>query len=62
MNNVINALMGLIAGYTVGIILAVVVAFVFGPDAAARFVAIGCGLLGAVLGPSLFGPLRDEPR
>lgn len=49
MNIAINVLIGLIVGYLIGIMLAAIVAFVFDVEGAARIVAIGCGLLGAVL-------------
>lgn len=51
MNTIVKVLIGLVAGYLVGIGLGAITAFVFGFEDAARFVAIGCGLLGAVLGP-----------
>lgn len=60
MNTMINALMGLILGYLIGILLAAFVAFVLGFEDAARFIAIASGLVGALLGPSVFGRLRDE--
>jgi hypothetical protein len=44
---------GLIAGYIIGIALGAFVAFVLDFESAARFVAIGCGLAGAALGPAL---------
>ena len=60
MNTMINVLMGLIVSYLIGIILAAFVAFVLGFEDAARFIAIGSGLVGAVLGPSVFGRLRED--
>jgi hypothetical protein len=60
MNLVITALMGLVLGYLVGIALAAIAAFVFGFEDAARFIAIGCGVLGAATGPRLFGRLLQD--
>lgn len=51
MNTLMYVLMGLIVGYVVGIVIAAVFAFVFDMESAARFIAIGSGLLGAVAGP-----------
>lgn len=51
MNVIVRILIGLVAGYLVGIGLAAFTAFVLDYEDAARFIAIGCGLLGAVLGP-----------
>jgi hypothetical protein len=51
MNTFIAALIGLILGYLVGIAFGALAAFVFGFEDAARFIAIGCALAGAVLGP-----------
>lgn len=62
MNTVIYALMGLIVGYVVGIALAAFVAFVLDLDGIARFVAIGCGLFGAVLGPMVANRLGESSR
>src|SRR5690606_1764708 len=60
MNTMINVLIGLIVGYLIGIILAAFVAFVLGFEDAARFIAIGSGLFGAVLSPFVFGLLRVD--
>ncbi len=57
MNIVLRVLIGLIAGYLVGIVLAATAAYVFDLEEAARFIAIGCGLLGAALGPRVFSRL-----
>jgi hypothetical protein len=54
------ALMGLVVGYLVGIGLAAIVAFGVGLDDAAKFVAIGCGLLGAVLGAPVARALQRD--
>jgi uncharacterized membrane protein len=62
MNAIINVLMGLVVGYIVGILLAVFVAFILGYEDAARFVAIGCGLLGAVMGPLVVNRLQSLER
>ena len=48
MNTILKVLIGLVVGYIVGIGLAVL-----DLDEIARFIAIGCGILGAVLGPVL---------
>lgn len=53
MGIVVKVLIGLVAGYIVGIILGAVTAFVLDVESVARFVAIGCGLLGAILGPTI---------
>ncbi len=53
MQTLVKVLIGLVAGYLVGIVLAAFAAFVLDLDEIARFIAIGCGILGAVLGPVL---------
>lgn len=53
MNTLVKVLIGLVAGYVVGILLAAFAAFVLDLDEIARFIAIGCGILGAALGPVL---------
>lgn len=60
MNMILNVLMGLVLGYVIGIGLAAAATFVLGLDELARFIAIGCGLLGAVMGPSIFGRYQDR--
>jgi hypothetical protein len=61
MNVMLSTLMGLVIGYLVGIGLAAIAVFVFGFEDAARFIAIGCGLLGAVLGaPVARAMLRER--
>ena len=62
MNTVMSVLMGLIVGYVIGIVIAAFVAFVLDLDGFARFIAIGCGLLGALGGPRVFGRLLQQPR
>ena len=62
MNTIMSVLMGLIVGYVIGIGVAALFAFVLDLDDIARFIAIGCGLLGAVAGPRVFGRLLDQPR
>jgi putative effector of murein hydrolase len=62
MNVIVNVLIGLVVGYIVGILFASIVAFVFGFEDAARFVAIGCGLVGAAMGPSFVGRLQGQER
>jgi hypothetical protein len=51
MTLLLKILIGLIAGYIVGIILGAFGAFVLDFESAARFVATGSALIGAVLGP-----------
>lgn len=53
-----SVLIGLFVGYLIGIALASVAAFVLDLDELARFIAIGCGLAGAVLGPVVSERLR----
>ena len=53
MNTIVKVVIGLVAGYLIGIGLGAFTAFVLDFEDAARFVAIGCGILGAVLGPVL---------
>ena len=53
MQTLVKVLIGLVAGYIIGIALAAFAAFVLDLDEIARFIAIGCGILGAVLGPVL---------
>lgn len=53
MQTLVKVLIGLVAGYVIGILLAAFAAFVLDLDEIARFIAIGCGILGAVLGPVL---------
>ena len=53
MNTIVKVLIGLVVGYVVGIGLAAVAAFALDLDEIARFIAIGCGIAGAVLGPVL---------
>lgn len=53
MNTLVKVLIGLVVGYLVGVALGAFTAFVLGFEDAARFVAIGCGILGAILGPAL---------
>ena len=53
MNTLMYALMGLIVGYVIGVGLAALFVFAFDMDGVARFIAIGCGLLGAVIGPTV---------
>src|SRR5699024_12342334 len=48
--NVMKIVLAVLIGYIAGIILASIAAFVFEFEDAARFIAIGCGVLGAVLG------------
>ena len=62
MNTVMHMLMGLIVGYMIGIALAAMVAFVLDLDSVARFVAIGCGLVGAALGPAVANRLERSSR
>jgi hypothetical protein len=62
MNVIVNVLIGLAVGYIVGILFASIVAFVFGFEDAARFVAIGCGLVGAATGPSVVGRMQSQER
>lgn len=57
MDTVLKMLIGLVVGYIVGIILGAVNAFVLDVESAARFVAIGCGLLGAILCPTILDRL-----
>jgi len=58
----INVLIGLIVGYLVGIVLAAIAAFVFGFDEAARFIAIGSGLLGAIVATPVANRLQGRSR
>ena len=61
MTIILKILIGLVAGYTIGVMLAAIVAFALDLEEVARFIAIGCGLLGAALGPVAFrraGPVR----
>lgn len=51
MTMLVNVLIGLVAGYLIGIALGAFAAFVLDLEDAARFIAIGCGIAGAVLGP-----------
>lgn len=60
MNTLVKVLIGLVAGYVIGIALGAFTAFVLGVEDAARFVAIGCGLLGAILGPTLLDRLDSR--
>lgn len=60
MTTLMYALMGLIVGYVVGIVIAAVFAFVLNLDDAARFIAIGCGLLGALAGPAVAKRLGES--
>jgi predicted membrane protein len=53
MSVLVKILIGLVAGYVIGIALAAIAAFVFDLDEIARFIAIGCGIAGAILGPTL---------
>lgn len=62
MNIILRVFVGLIAGYLIGIVLAATAAFVFGLEDAARFIAIGCGLIGALAGPIVFSRLRVGQR
>lgn len=62
MNIILNTLMGLIAGYLIGIVLAAIVAFGIGWEDQARFIAIGCGVLGAILGTPVAGALSRRNR
>lgn len=62
MNVIVKILIGLVAGYTIGVGLGAITAFVLGFEDAARFVAIGCGLLGAIFGPAIIGRLEAGPR
>lgn len=57
MNSIVRVLLGLVAGYLIGIGLGAFTAFVLGYEDAARFVAIGCGLIGAFVGPRVFSRL-----
>lgn len=59
MRTLTSVLIGLFVGYLVGIMLASVAAFVFDLEDIARFIAIGCGLLGALLGPVVSNQLRQ---
>lgn len=59
MRTLTSVLIGLVVGYLVGIMLASVAAFVFDLEDIARFIAIGCGLLGALLGPVVSNQLRQ---
>jgi len=62
MNTALKVLIGLVAGYVIGIALGAFTAFVLGFEDAARFVAIGCGLLGAILGPTVLDRLGADTR
>lgn len=62
MNVIVSVLMGLVAGYSVGVVLGAIAAFVFGFEDAARFIAIGCGFVGAAMGPTIAGRLRTGTR
>jgi NhaP-type Na+/H+ or K+/H+ antiporter len=62
MNTVLHALMGLIVGYLVGVAIAAFFAFVLDLDSAARFIAIGSGLIGAALGPTVANRLGESSR
>lgn len=62
MNTLMYALMGLIVGYVIGIALAAVFAFVLDLGGAARFIAIGSGLLGALAGPAVAKRLGESSR
>ena len=61
MNIVVKVLVGLVAGYLVGIALGAFTAFVLDFEDAARFVAIGCAFLGALAGPTLVDRLTGSP-
>ena len=58
MSIILKVLIGLVAGYTIGVALGAVAAFVFGFEDAARCIAIGCGVAGAILGPPVLGRLN----
>ena len=62
MTTLLKILIGLIVGYTIGVGLAAIAAFVFDLDDVARFIAIASGLAGALLGPTLLRrvDLRQE--
>lgn len=62
MNIIVKVFIGFFAGYVVGIVLGAIAAFVFGFEDAARFTAIGCGIVGAVIGPTLVDRLQGGNR
>lgn len=62
MNVIMYSLMGLIVGYIIGIALAALVAFGIGWEESARFIAIGCGLLGAIVGTPVANALERKSR
>jgi Na+/H+ antiporter NhaA len=53
MNLFLKILIGLVVGYTLGVVIAAFTAFVLDLDDIARFIAIGSGIAGAILGPVL---------
>jgi uncharacterized membrane protein YedE/YeeE len=61
-NIAINVLIGLIVGYLVGIVLAAIAASVFDLEEAARFIAIGCGLVGAIMATPVANRLQSRSR
>lgn len=62
MNILVKVLIGLVAGYIIGIILAAIAAFALGFEDVARFLAIGCGIVGAAVGPTLVDRLQGRNR
>ena len=62
MNLLMHMLMGLIVGYMIGIAIAALFVFGLGLEEPARFIAIGSGLLGAVLGPAVADALARRSR
>ena len=57
----VKVLIGLVAGYLVGIALGAFTVVVLDFEDAARFVAIGCGVLGALAGPTIVDRLTGIP-
>jgi phosphate/sulfate permease len=62
MSTIMHTLIGLVAGYVFGIVVAAVVAFAFGMEDAARIIAIAFGVLGALTGPAVARRLDESPR
>jgi predicted membrane protein len=61
-NIAINVLIGLMVGYLIGIGLAAIAAFIFDLEGAARFIAIGCALLGAIVATPAANRLQNRFR